>query len=238
MPTAPRSRTRSTMHSLASRCLGPCSVSAAANCMRSHCRAREVLYLTEIEREFAGDARFPPWPRAAWREVAREAGATDEGLRYAFVTYVRASANGDAAGDRCAERRATRTRSLLPMLDASRPVHEVRLSPRTRVRARPAIFGDNADLVRCGRRALSRDGRDASRNPFAGMTELVDVADSKSADSDIVGVRVPLPAPKCFGVISRSVSGSPKLRKLLILKKNPQTSTPDAIPIRRHPAIE
>jgi S-adenosylmethionine:tRNA ribosyltransferase-isomerase len=27
------------------------------------------------------------------------------------------------------------------------------------------------------------------------MTELVDVADSKSADSDIVGVRVPLPAP-------------------------------------------
>jgi hypothetical protein len=29
----------------------------------------------------------------------------------------------------------------------------------------------------------------------AGMTELVDVADSKSAGSDTVGVRVPLPAP-------------------------------------------
>ena len=54
----------------------------------------DLLYLTEIERDFAGDAHFPPWPRAEWREVAREAGATDEGLRYAFVTYARASANG------------------------------------------------------------------------------------------------------------------------------------------------
>ena len=30
---------------------------------------------------------------------------------------------------------------------------------------------------------------------YAGVMELVDVADSKSADGDIVGVRVPPPAP-------------------------------------------
>ena len=30
----------------------------------------------------------------------------------------------------------------------------------------------------------------------AGVMELVDVADSKSADGDIVGVRVPPPAPR------------------------------------------
>jgi dihydrofolate reductase len=60
----------------------------------------DVLYLTEIEREFAGDAYFPAWPRDAWQEVAREAGTTDDGLRYAFVTYARAiasSAQADAS---------------------------------------------------------------------------------------------------------------------------------------------
>lgn len=52
----------------------------------------DVLYLTEIERDFAGDACFPAWPRDAWRETAREAATTDDGLHYAFVTYVRAAA--------------------------------------------------------------------------------------------------------------------------------------------------
>jgi dihydrofolate reductase len=49
----------------------------------------DTLHLTEIERDFAGDARFPAWPRGAWREVAREGRSTEDGLRYAFVTYAR-----------------------------------------------------------------------------------------------------------------------------------------------------
>jgi dihydrofolate reductase len=54
----------------------------------------DVLHLTEIDRDFTGDAHFPAWPRSAWNEVAREARRTDEGLGYAFVTYVRAASTG------------------------------------------------------------------------------------------------------------------------------------------------
>jgi dihydrofolate reductase len=50
------------------------------------------LYLTEIERDFDGDAFFPEYDRSAWREVSRErhveGGA--EGFGYAFVEYERA----------------------------------------------------------------------------------------------------------------------------------------------------
>jgi dihydrofolate reductase len=49
----------------------------------------DVLHLTEIDRDFAGDTRFPEWDRAAWREVAREAAMAPEGFAYAFVTYRR-----------------------------------------------------------------------------------------------------------------------------------------------------
>lgn len=50
-----------------------------------------VLYLTEIERDFAGDARFPPFPRGDWREVARERHRSDAsgGFAYSYVTYAR-----------------------------------------------------------------------------------------------------------------------------------------------------
>ena len=50
------------------------------------------LYLTEIERDFDGDAFFPEYDRSAWREVSRErrlAGGA-EGFGYAFVEYERA----------------------------------------------------------------------------------------------------------------------------------------------------
>jgi dihydrofolate reductase len=47
------------------------------------------LYLTEIRRDFAGDAWFPEFDREAWRESAREAAHSD-GLDYDFVTYERA----------------------------------------------------------------------------------------------------------------------------------------------------
>jgi dihydrofolate reductase len=53
----------------------------------------ELLYLTEIERDFDGDARFPPFDRTRWRESEREAhtesGAFDP-LAYSFVVYERA----------------------------------------------------------------------------------------------------------------------------------------------------
>ena len=51
-------------------------------------------------------------------------------------------------------------------------------------------FRDNAAFTSAGQRAFAP--RPAS---IAGMAELVDAADSKSADSNIVGIRLPLPAP-------------------------------------------
>jgi len=48
-----------------------------------------TLHLTEIDREFAGDTRFPDFDRAAWRETAREEHRAPEGFGYAFVTYER-----------------------------------------------------------------------------------------------------------------------------------------------------
>ena len=53
-------------------------------------RADELL-LTEIERDFDGDVRFPDWDRAAFVETARErhhAGPPND-FDYALVTYAR-----------------------------------------------------------------------------------------------------------------------------------------------------
>jgi dihydrofolate reductase len=49
------------------------------------------LLLTEIDADYEGDAHFPPFDRAAWRETAREAHAPDERFAhaYAYVTYER-----------------------------------------------------------------------------------------------------------------------------------------------------
>lgn len=54
-------------------------------------RARR-LYLTEIERDFEGDAFFPQLDRLRWREVSRERHARRgaEDFDYAFVEYERA----------------------------------------------------------------------------------------------------------------------------------------------------
>ena len=58
---------------------------------RSALPLADLLYLTEIERDFHGDARFPAFERAAWREVAREVRqpASDPGFAYHFATYER-----------------------------------------------------------------------------------------------------------------------------------------------------
>jgi dihydrofolate reductase len=47
------------------------------------------LYLTEIERDFDGDAFFPEFDRSRWREVSRESRVLGgpEGFAYHFVVY-------------------------------------------------------------------------------------------------------------------------------------------------------
>ena len=47
------------------------------------------LYLTEIQADYAGDAHFPEFDRAAWRESERRENVNPEGLSYHFVTYRR-----------------------------------------------------------------------------------------------------------------------------------------------------
>jgi len=52
----------------------------------------DLLYLTEIDRDFAGDARFPDFDRSRWRESSRDARtALDEpdAFTYHFVVYER-----------------------------------------------------------------------------------------------------------------------------------------------------
>jgi len=50
------------------------------------------LYITEIQQDVAGDAHFPEFDRAAWREVSREQRHQEipQPLDYHFVTYRRA----------------------------------------------------------------------------------------------------------------------------------------------------
>jgi dihydrofolate reductase len=51
----------------------------------------DALFLTEIDRDFAGDARFPEFARGEWRETARELHRQDDpdGFAYAFAAYER-----------------------------------------------------------------------------------------------------------------------------------------------------
>jgi len=47
------------------------------------------LYLTEIQREYEGDARFPQFDLELWAEEAREKHTSPLGLEYHFVRYQR-----------------------------------------------------------------------------------------------------------------------------------------------------
>jgi len=47
------------------------------------------LVLTEIQRHYEGDTRFPDFDRAQWREAQREPHTSAEGLRFDFVRYER-----------------------------------------------------------------------------------------------------------------------------------------------------
>jgi len=68
----------------------PAFVIGGSELFREAMPRASTLHLTEIERAFDGDAMFPSFDRAAWRESARER-RTDaaQGFAYAFVTYER-----------------------------------------------------------------------------------------------------------------------------------------------------
>ena len=48
-----------------------------------------VIHLTQVHGEFAGDARMPAFDKKVWRETTREDHATPEGLRYSYVMLER-----------------------------------------------------------------------------------------------------------------------------------------------------
>jgi dihydrofolate reductase len=48
------------------------------------------LVMTEIHKDFAGDARFPAYDRSKWKETQREAHTAADGMRFDFVLYERA----------------------------------------------------------------------------------------------------------------------------------------------------
>ena len=47
------------------------------------------LLLTEIDRDYAGDAFFPDFDRCVWREASRQSQVAESGLPFAFVSYER-----------------------------------------------------------------------------------------------------------------------------------------------------
>jgi dihydrofolate reductase len=51
----------------------------------------DVLLLTEIERDYEGDARFPTFDRDAWRETQRTRHVGANGMRFDFARYERAA---------------------------------------------------------------------------------------------------------------------------------------------------
>ena len=70
---------------------GPAFVIGGAELYALALPAAARLHLTEILADFDGDTWFPPWPRDAWREAAREEHRAEPGVpAFAFVTYERA----------------------------------------------------------------------------------------------------------------------------------------------------
>ena len=47
------------------------------------------LVLTEIQKDYEGDTRFPGWDRQAWRVSQKETHTSTEGVRFDFVLYER-----------------------------------------------------------------------------------------------------------------------------------------------------
>jgi dihydrofolate reductase len=45
------------------------------------------LVMTEIDRDFEGDTRFPDYDRSRWKEYQRERHVTADGKKFVFVLY-------------------------------------------------------------------------------------------------------------------------------------------------------
>jgi dihydrofolate reductase len=45
------------------------------------------LVMTEIERDFEGDTRFPDYNRSRWKETQRERHVSADGMKFDFVLY-------------------------------------------------------------------------------------------------------------------------------------------------------
>jgi dihydrofolate reductase len=63
-------------------------VIGGAEIYRAALAKAQRIELTEVHRPFVGDARFS-FDRDAWREVAREEHATQDGLSFSYVTFTR-----------------------------------------------------------------------------------------------------------------------------------------------------
>lgn len=49
----------------------------------------DKLYLTEIDLQVEGDAFFPEFQKAEWKETSREAYTSAQGLPFSYITYNR-----------------------------------------------------------------------------------------------------------------------------------------------------
>jgi dihydrofolate reductase len=49
----------------------------------------DELVVTEVDAEVEGDVFFPTWDRSAFREESREEHVSEDGVAFAFVSYVR-----------------------------------------------------------------------------------------------------------------------------------------------------
>ena len=47
------------------------------------------LVLTELDRDYEGDTRFPEWNRGEWRATRRQTHTAADGMRFDFVLYER-----------------------------------------------------------------------------------------------------------------------------------------------------
>ena len=63
-------------------------VIGGAEIYRAALAKAQRIELTEVHRPFKGDARFS-FDRSAWREMAREEHATQDGLSFSYVTLTR-----------------------------------------------------------------------------------------------------------------------------------------------------
>ena len=75
---------------------GPAFCIGGSELYREALNIADTMYLTEINRDFEGDARFPDIVPQEWQETEREAGPADPSadFAYSFVTWRRRTTTG------------------------------------------------------------------------------------------------------------------------------------------------